>query len=118
MSKSFILPFLMACPMGFKFVFFSITRYTNPLQLEYIYIYNVPLFVSLVVILVTKLCLILCNPIDYSLPGSSVHGISQAKILEWIAFSFLRNFPDPRIEPTSLALQADSLLLSHLGSSQ
>ena len=31
-----------------------------------------------------------CNPIDCSLPGSSVHGISQATILEWIAFSFSR----------------------------
>ena len=31
---------------------------------------------------VTKLCLTLCDPIDYSLPGSSVHGIFQARILE------------------------------------
>ena len=30
-------------------------------------------------------CLILCNPMDYSLPGSSVHGILQARILEWVA---------------------------------
>ena len=30
-------------------------------------------------------CLTLCNPMDYSLPGSSVHGISQARILEWVA---------------------------------
>ena len=29
-----------------------------------------------------------CNPVDYSLPGSSVHGISQARIPEWIAISF------------------------------
>ena len=33
-------------------------------------------------------CLTLCNPIDYSPPGSSVHGISQARILEWAAISF------------------------------
>ena len=33
-------------------------------------------------------CPTLCNPMDYSLPGSSVHGIFQAKILEWIAISF------------------------------
>ena len=32
----------------------------------------------------------LCNPMDYSLPGSSVHGISQARILEWVAFPFSR----------------------------
>ena len=29
-----------------------------------------------------------CDPIDYNLPGSSVHGISQARILEWVAISF------------------------------
>ena len=32
-----------------------------------------------------QLCLTLCNPMDLSLPGSSVHGISQAIILEWVA---------------------------------
>ena len=32
---------------------------------------------------VTQSCLTLCNPMDYSLPGSSIHGISQARILEW-----------------------------------
>ena len=38
--------------------------------------------------LVVQSCLTLCNPMDHSLPGSSVHGILQARILEWIAFSF------------------------------
>ena len=33
-------------------------------------------------------CLTLCDPMDCSLPGSSVHGISQARILEWVAISF------------------------------
>ena len=37
--------------------------------------------------LVTQLCPILCNPMPCSLPGSSVHGILQARILEWVAFS-------------------------------
>ena len=37
--------------------------------------------------LVPKLCLALCDPIDYSLPVSSVHGISQARILERVAIS-------------------------------
>ena len=39
-----------------------------------------------------------------------VHGILQARILEWVAFSFSRNVPNPGIEPRSLAFQADSLL--------
>ena len=39
---------------------------------------------------VAQLCLPLCNPMDYSLPGSSVHRISWARILEWIAIPFSR----------------------------
>ena len=35
-----------------------------------------------------QLCLTLCDPMDCSLPGSSVHGILQARILEWVAISF------------------------------
>ena len=52
----------------------------------------------------------LCDPIDHSLPGSSVHGILQARILEWVAIHFSRGSSQPRIEPRSPALQADSLL--------
>ena len=37
-----------------------------------------------------------CNPTDYSLPGSSVDGIFQARILEWVAGSFSRGSPQPR----------------------
>ena len=55
-------------------------------------------------------CPILCNPIDGSPPGSSVHGVLQARILEWVAIPFSRDLPDPGIEPRSPALQADSLL--------
>ena len=48
--------------------------------------------------------LTLCNPMDYT-----VYGILQARILEWLAFPFSRELPNPGIEPRSLALQADSL---------
>ena len=41
---------------------------------------------------------------DCSLPGSSVHGISQARILEWVTISGPGNPPDPGIEPVSPAL--------------
>ena len=54
---------------------------------------------------------------DYSLLGSSVHGISYARILEWDAISSSRGSSSPGIKPMSLCLlhwQADSLLLSHL----
>ena len=46
--------------------------------------------------LVAKLCLALCDPMDCSTPGSSVHGISQAKILEWVAISVSRGSSRPR----------------------
>ena len=59
--------------------------------------------------LVAKLCPTLFNPMDCSLPGSSVHGILQARILEWVATPFSRDLPNPRIEPWSPALQTDSL---------
>ena len=42
------------------------------------------------------MCLALCNPMDCSLPGSSVHGIFQARVLEWVAFSFSRGSSWPR----------------------
>ena len=44
----------------------------------------------------TQLCLTLCNPIDCSLPGSSVHGIFQARILEWVAMPSSRGSSQPR----------------------
>ena len=41
-------------------------------------------------------CLTLCDPMDCSPPGSSVHGILQARILEWLAISYSRQSPWPR----------------------
>jgi len=45
---------------------------------------------------VAKSCLTLWNPMSYILPGSSVHGISQARILEWVAIFFSRGSSRPR----------------------
>ena len=50
----------------------------------------------LVKVLVTQLCLSLCDPMDCSPPGSSVHGILQARTLEWVAISFSRGSSWPR----------------------
>ena len=66
---------------------------------------------------VAKLCSTLCDTMDCSLPASSVYGISQAKILEWIAISFSRGFSQPRLNPCLLHWQVDSLPLSHQGGS-
>ena len=41
-------------------------------------------------VFIAQSCLLLCDPMDVSLPGSSVHGILQARILEWIAVPFSR----------------------------
>ena len=47
-------------------------------------------------VLVAQSCPSLCDPMDYSLPGSSVHGILQARILEWVAILFSRGSSRPR----------------------
>ena len=47
-------------------------------------------------VLVAQLCLTLFHPMDCSMPGSSVHGISQAEILEWVAIPFSRGSSQPR----------------------
>ena len=60
--------------------------------------------------LVAQSCPTLCDPIDCSPPGSSVHGIFQAAILEWIAIPFSGDSFRPRGRTRSLALQVDSLL--------
>ena len=46
---------------------------------------------------------LLCNPLDWIPPASSVHVIFQARILEWVAISLSGNLLDPGTEPTSLA---------------
>ena len=61
-----------------------------------------------VCVLVAQSCLTLCDPMDDSLPGSSVHGILQARIQEWVAFPSPEDLPYLGIEPGSPTLQADS----------
>ena len=60
--------------------------------------------------LVTKSCPTLCDSADCSPPGSSVHGILQTRILEWVAMPSSRDLPNSGTEPRSAILQADSLL--------
>ena len=45
---------------------------------------------------VTQLCLTLCDPMNYSLSGSSIHGIFQARVLKWVAISFSRGSYRPK----------------------
>ena len=55
-----------------------------------------------------------CNPMGCSPPGSSVHGISQARILEQVAISFPRGSSQPGIKPASLASPALAGATNHL----
>ena len=69
-----------------------------------------------VCVLVAQSCQTLWEPMDWGPPGFSVHGILQARILEWVPCPSPRDLPNSGIEPTSPAspeLQADSLPLSH-----
>ena len=64
----------------------------------------------------SQLCPTLCDPMGCSPPGSSVYGILQARMLEWVAITFSRGIlPHQGIELGSPALQADSLLSEPLG---
>ena len=51
---------------------------------------------------VAQSCPTLCDPMDYSLPGSSLHGILQARVLEWVAISSSRGSSQPR-DPTRVS---------------
>ena len=67
--------------------------------------------------LVIQLYLSLCDSMDCSLPGSSIHGIFQVKILEWVSISSSRRsstFGDQTFD--LLNWQVDSLPLHHMGS--
>ena len=57
---------------------------------------------------------------DFGLPGSSIHGISQTRILKWVAISYPEDPPNPGIKPVSLAspLLLVSLLVRALDSKQ
>ena len=57
-------------------------------------------------VLVAQSCPTLCDPMDCSPPGFSVHGILQAGILEWVAIYFASGCSQPRNQPVSLSSTA------------
>ena len=59
-------------------------------------------------VLVAQSCTITCHPMDCSPLGSSVHGILQARILEWVASPFPGHLHNPGIKSVSPALKTDS----------
>ena len=69
------------------------TRVTGWEKIFVNYIYNKRLLLRIYILKkneVAQSCPTLCDPMDCSLPGSSIHGILQARILEWVAISFSR----------------------------
>ena len=72
-------------------------------------------YINLMYCVHAQSCATLCNHMDHSLPGSPVHGILQARILEWVASS-RGIFPTQGSNPRLLHGQADSLPLCPLGS--
>ena len=62
----------------------------------FFYQYHTVLITVKVKVLVTQSCPTLCDPMNCSPPGSSVHGILQARILEWVAILFFRESSQPR----------------------
>ena len=82
------------------------------------FIYSI-VYDSLCVCSVAHLYPTLCDPLNCSWPGSSIHGIFQSRVMEYVALPAPGDLPGPWIEPTSLRLlhwQADSLPLCLLGS--
>ena len=62
------------------------------------------------------MCLTLCDPMDYNSPGSSVHGIFQSRILEWVGISSSMGSSQPRDQTWVSALQVGSLSSELAGS--
>ena len=66
-------------------------------------------FTLIMCVLLIQLCPTICNPVDYSRPGTSVQGSYQAKYWSELPFPSPGNLPHPGIKPMSPALQVDSL---------
>ena len=54
------------------------------------------MIIIIIIMIHAELCLAVCDPLDCSPPGSSVHGIPQARIVEWVAISSSRGSSSPR----------------------
>ena len=68
-----------------KIMIIKICTKANFEYIRYVYVYVKSL----------QCCPVLCDPVDYNPPGSSVHGILQVGTLEWVVISFSRGLPDP-----------------------
>ena len=81
---------------NFKKKFHFFTRKTKLLSYLGKVLISMALILFTIGVLVSQSCPTLCNPMNHSPPGSSVHGILQARILEWVAISLSRGSARPR----------------------
>ena len=101
-----------ACNQQYCIVYFKFIKKVNPKLFHYKEKYFLHLVLFWVLpeseSEVTLSCPTLCDPVDCSLPSFSVHGILQARIMEWVAISFSRGSSWPR----------DRTWVSHIGGSR
>ena len=86
----------------------------SPLQMLLLLLFSLCFYSECMYFKLLQLCVTLCDPMDCSPPGSSVQGILQARILEWVVMPFSRGSSQQRDgtqSPVSPALQEDSLPL-------
>ena len=108
--KAARLQLVLELQLGFVFLFLSAFTFSLLSTATSAYLMKVK-------VLVTQLCLDSLRGHGLWPPGSSVHGILQARVLAWVAISFSRGLPNPGIEYLSSALQAYSLLSEPPGKS-
>ena len=92
-----------AVKSSFCFIQFSVKEFqtfSKPLNSEYKFVK----YLAGTYMLSRSVVFDLCDATDCSPPDSSIHGIFQAKLLEWVAISYSRDFPYPGIKPPSPAL--------------
>ena len=101
-------PFFLSLSLSLSFVKLSLKIVFLPFLVTFKILFLFCLTVFLIVLsllfvfLVAQSCMTLCNPMDCRLPGSSVHGILQERILEWVAMQLLQgDLPNPGVERRS-----------------
>ena len=83
------------CPAAYPLMRFS-SHWWFLRDLIFIVVVTIYVCVCIYLSKVAQLCPTLCDPMDCSLPGSTLHGILQARVLEWVAISFSRGSSQPR----------------------
>ena len=83
-------------PTFSKNIYVAPTNYWGQYAKYFVYVNRLIYMPKILRVLVTQSCPTLCDPLDCSLPGFSICGIFQARILEWIAISFSRGSSWPR----------------------